>query len=177
MRVSTYVRGIRLAGRSPLPPEECARRINAATASAIGSAAGVPVGRVTRRGHLRLQKSRSILIGYGAKPVLTGDLWPDKGGTRFELRYGGHFLDLSAFGCWFLFALLFAGLLIAGVPTGHVSGETLLAGAGALAFVVGSFWVTHLFGTRNAMAELDELLRFLEREAEASFDPGWRSAE
>lgn len=168
MRLRDYFRGIALEGCSPLPPEECARRINAAARSTWNPFAHGPAGRI-KNGRLKLEFASPV--GYNAAPLITGTLVADGGGTRFDLSYRAPRWVIPFYALSYLILLAVTPFAIEHawprIALGlSESGEKLVPLAIVAVLLIWPLILHYLF-TWNAMRRLDALLSFLAETAEA----------
>jgi len=117
-------------------------------------------------GRIRL-RSRTWLFEYNAKPVLSGRIRDADGGCTLDLRYRAPAWVYVFYLFWYA-SLISMGVAVLGGLVATDAGESEALGPIA---VVGVLLIApialHVFGTRHSDADLDELLSFLERFAEA----------
>jgi hypothetical protein len=158
---------------SPLPPQECARRLGAAVvpelAWADAPAAGgrLVVGRVEPPElHLRVEDPR---YGNAFQPVFAGRIEPGPDGTTITGTFRMRRFVQVYMAVWFGMGTLMAVLTVLTMATGGApaaSGDerATLAGLGAL--LIAGFLATHL-GQWLARAEPSDMLTFLRSTIEA----------
>jgi hypothetical protein len=162
MRLRDQITGRKLTLRSPLGREEVSLRINRTSGSLFWPFASGVVGGC-RFGRLRVRHSP---FEYNARPEMVGRVRDTLGSTELRIRFGMPAWVKLFFVMWFLFLTLFtAGLLSTG-----------LAGAEwGFLLVLPLFLILppamHVFCTRRSEEDLDEILEFLEREAQATPAP------
>ena len=165
MRLLDYFAGPPFYLWSPLAPAECARRVNDAAGFAFdpfrkGVTGFVWLDRVRLR-------YRTAIREFGTKPVLAGRIDPMRGGTQLRLRFR------APMPAYFALAMAFPMLLmmiwfamLASNSLGVSTDDFVPLLMAAFVFVVLPF-AMFFVGTRNAEAELQELLRFLAQHAQA----------
>ena len=176
MTLKDYLLGRRFELVSPLPREEIARRINAATPS-IFSPLAKGVAGSCRFDRLKLLW-RIPLFDNGFAPVFAGQLTSDRRQTRISARWGASLYLRVFFTIWYGLLLVMAISLAAAIFGGRPS-----AGNELLAFpFVGLFALVpllfHLVFNRSADKHLANILAFLATEIAATEAPksGGRAA-
>jgi len=174
MRLGDYYRGLPLTLRSPLAPDEVARRIGGAVASpmnpfATGIVGYAPFGRV----QLRRRKS---LFSYNGMPVLVGPVKAEGRGSLLLLKYRGHLAIRLAFPLAFLLVGLGVLVFVATGPSPGVAPWQLTPILAALVVFMTLPLAIHRFMIRNAEADLAQLAAFLRTTLDAKDVPapeGW----
>lgn len=175
MRLGDYFRGLPLNLRTPLPPDEVARRIGAAISSplrpfATGIVGYAPVGRL----HLRLRRS---LFSYNGMPVLAGPVRAERGGSLLLLKYRGHLATRLAFPLAFL--VVGAAVLVflaSGAQSPDIAPWQMALILFALILGMALPFGIHAFFIRNAEADFETLADFLRNGLDAKevrAPPGW----
>lgn len=173
MRLTEYYRGLPLNLTTRLPPEEAARRLNAALPSPFRPFATGIVGRA-RPGRVKLFY-RGSLLGYNGMPILTGPMELHPRGTLLRLLYRGRLATRLAFPLAFVLAGLGVGVGVgAYLATGGGEAASAL-GPGFAAMMALALLVClalplaiHIFLIRNAEARLAIMADFLRRTLDAT---------
>ena len=165
MHLVRFFLGVPLRLRSTLSAAEVAERINRFAGSrlspfATGIVGGVWLGRV------RLCYRSSIFEYYNVKPILAGRLTDSPGGARLDLRYRASAAEYIFFPAYYLFLGWITTVLPNGLNPDLTEADKLFVLAIFVVLCVGPL-IMHAFGTRNADKELNELIDFLWRNAEA----------
>jgi hypothetical protein len=167
MRLADYFFGVRRQLHSPAPPRIIADRINAAAGSALWPFTSGVVGGVWL-GHLRL-RFRTSLFEYNAKPVLVGRVRETPSGSCLHLNYRApawvYAFDLVWYGFLGFVVLLMLGQVGARNPDLQ-AGELFTAWAILILLLIAPL-VMHYLGTRRSNEDLECLLEFLSRQANA----------
>jgi len=167
MKARDYYFGQHVTLRSPLKPDEIAQRIKDDTKDQwwwMPLRTG-PVGRV-RWGRLSLAY-RSSPFEYNAKPVLVGPIERTMTGTIMRLTYRGPTWSRIFYAFWYVILTLFAiGFAVAGTDPPLHGAERLMP-LGIVAAMMLMPVAMHVIGTRRSDDELEELIDFLGRVAEA----------
>jgi hypothetical protein len=164
MNLGDVLLGRRIVLRSPLPTEEVARRINAATGSIFNPVASGVSG-WTCVGILSLHWSVPLLNGY--QKYLVGRMVNEDGATSIRARFGVHPLAKVFLLFWYGLLLLFSLILASafhsqGPQTGNEGFDLLI-----LAVLAGTpLMVLYFFG-RDADRELEAILDMLADAAQA----------
>lgn len=173
MRIGAHLEGIHMERFSPLPPAECAARINAAAPRSRVVRVG-PIGEPGPAGgvegdRLRLFYSEGFFTPYRG-PELTGRLIPEGSGTRLQLRYGAPPRAYRFAGCLILWALgiSLAGLTLLGPAPGESRVRIVLIFLAVPIVAVLALLLGHYMWSVHAMQNLDELLRFLKETVQAA---------
>lgn len=175
MRLGDYYRGLPLNLRTPLPPDEVARRIGGAICSplrpfATGIVGYAPLGRL----QLRFRKS---LFSYNGMPVLVGPVRAERGGSLLILNYRGHLATRLAFPLAFL--VVGAGVLTylaSGAQSPAIAPWQMALIAFILVLAMALPLGLHAFFIRNAEGDLAAMADFLRTTLEAKdvpAPPGW----
>jgi len=173
MRLGDYYRGLPLNLRTPLPPDEVARRIGGAISSPMRPFATGIIGSV-RPGRLQLRYKPS-LFGYDGMPVLAGPIRAEQG-SLLLLRYRGRLSARLAFPLAFMMVAVAIGIVVA---SGALAGSPAWAKALIPFFMllaVALPLLIHAFFIRNAEADMAHLAAFLRTTLDAKdvpAPPGW----
>lgn len=164
MQISEYLKGRWLELYSPLPVEDVASCIQAASGSFFWYFSH-PVARGTWAVRLRFNYVRHP-FSYNAKPVMDVRLKEKAGGTAITLVFGAPSMaKVILFGLgliWLLFLGLVLFALLSGEPQNlQWSDALLLAAAPLLPFAI------HKVGTRNANRDFERVVELLRTKASA----------
>jgi hypothetical protein len=167
MTLRDYYFGRRITMRSPLRPDEIQQRIRADTKVPfwwrpfhIGPLGGV------RWGRLKLGFASSP-FQYNAKPILVGPIERTMTGSTLRLAYRGTTWSRIFFVIWYdLLALMAVAFSTMGTEPPLQGVERLLPFAMIAIFALIPIGM-HIFGTRRSDEELEQLIDFLERVAQA----------
>jgi hypothetical protein len=158
MNLGDLLLGKRVVLRSPLPAEEVARRINAATGSIFNPIASGVSGWVLA-GFLSLHWSVPLL--NGPQKHLLGRLVADGASTEIRARFGLHPAYLAFFLLWYGFILLMSlGLVSAILRHGPQTGFEALGLLVLTVFTAIPPLMLYLFN-RNSDRELQAMLDLL----------------
>lgn len=173
MRLGDYYRGLPLNLRTPLAPDEVARRIGQVISSPMRPFATGIVGTV-RPGRLHLRYKPS-LFSYDGMPVLAGPIRAEQG-SLLLLRYRGRLAARLAFPLALAIVMLSLGIVLA---SGALAPTPVWAKALILFFMLLTVTLPaliHAFLIRNAEANMEHLAQFLRTTIEAKnvpAPPGW----
>ena len=167
MTLRDYYFGRRITMRSPLRPDEIKQCVEKDAKVPfwwrpfhIG-----PLGRV-RWGRLKLRFASSV-FEYNAKPVLVGPIERTMTGSTLRLVYRGDTWSRIFFIIWYVFvglmAVMFATVGMDPPPEGA---ERLIPFAAVVLFALVPIGM-HNFSTRRSDEELEQLIDFLARVAQA----------
>lgn len=165
MRLGDYYRGLPLNLRTPLPPDEVARRIDGAISSPMNPFASGIVG-YARIGRMQLRLRKSI-FAYNAMPVLAGPVRTEGSGSLLLLKYRGHLATRLAFPLAFLMVGLGVLVFVATGPSQGVASWQLVPILAALAVFMTLPLTIHRFMIRNAEADMAQLAAFLRETLDA----------
>jgi hypothetical protein len=164
-RLRRYFGGRSVAMLSPLAPAEVERRINRAAASTLWRAYRPGVAGWARCGLVRLRVHGSLIYSY--RPVLAGRISREAAGSRLRLNYRAPVMASVFYLLWYLFLAL---LLFALSIGGWAPGVTATVRAQVMIFLglalVAPLFLLH-WSTAGADEDLEQLVAFLEREAQA----------
>jgi len=165
MRLGDYYRGLPLNLRTPLPPDEVARRIGGAIDSPMNPFASGMVG-YARFGRVQLRLRKSI-FSYNAMPVLAGPVKAEGRGALLLLKYRGHLATRLAFPLAFLMVGLNLLFFVATGPSQGAASWQLAPILAALAVFMILPLAIHRFMIRNAEADMARLAAFLRETLDA----------
>ena len=176
MRLRDYFRGEAVELESRLRRDELQDRIEAATVSRWTLFEQGVVG-WARCGRIRL-RFRPRLVQYRMGPILAGSIDDSSGPSRLHLRFRAPGSAYVFFALWYAFMLVFLGFVLFGdVPAPAPGAERLMPPLLLFLFLLAPLGI-HYLGTRDAPAQLAELVKFLEEKAEAHrIDGGSRSTD
>jgi hypothetical protein len=167
MTLRDYYFGRRITMRSPLRPDEIQQRIRDDTNVPfwwkpfhVGPAGGV------RWGRLKLRFASSP-FEYNAKPVLVGPIERTMTGTTLRLVYRGTTASRIFFGFWYgILALMAVAFSTMEMDPSLRGAERFIPFGLIVLFALAPIGM-HLFGTRRSDDELEQLIDFLGRVAQA----------
>jgi hypothetical protein len=171
MTIRDYYFGRRITMRSSLRPDEIQQRIRDDTNVPIWwkpFQVG-PVGRV-RWGRLKLRFASSP-FQYNAKPILVGLIERTMTGSTLRLAYRGSTWSRIFFVIWYGFIALMAVAFSTMEMDPSLRGTERFIPFGLIVLLALVPIGMHLFGTRRSDDELEQLIDFLDRVAQAKPSP------
>jgi hypothetical protein len=113
----------------------------------------------------------SSFFEYNAKPILSGRVERTATGTILRLVYRSPYATHVFLVFWYLILIATTGVMLTGGTEPALEGSDRSFPFAIIGLLVVAPIGMHFVGTRNADAELEELLDFLERVAEARQEP------